>query len=67
MPPDMRNPAPVGRHGAREADHLAGPIASEITFSPLHLQVARILARLACSEARAKVVAELAFDSRAAR
>jgi hypothetical protein len=35
----------------------------ELTPNPLHLQVALVLARLSCSAARARAVAELAFST----
>jgi hypothetical protein len=64
MPLKNANPAPSWRTGgARKNDQAGSSIYSENKLPPLPWQVARLLRRFNWSEARARVVAELAFNS----
>ena len=55
------NPATLAACGARKNDQAGSSIASENIPPPMTIQVSRLLARFAWSEARARLIAELAF------
>lgn len=67
MAAQTTNPAPVGRHGARNDDLAGRLITSENSFTPHRLQRLRVARRFGLSLPVAAAIAELAFAARPAR
>lgn len=59
--PETRKPRNAGARGALKINRAGRPTASELTDFARGLQVRRLICRFGWSEARARVVAELAF------